>query len=459
MSLGAKSKPLPRDDGFKSAMADAQVQHTRSKPQQARMSEDLKPAHPPAEVSDPVRSDANEREASPVDDLPASSEPGSQSASKSVEADGQSSRDDNPVEDESTADVNPTEIQDGLQPDDLVPTSALLAPQFHPLTTPNHGGGDEFNLAVSIPMDGSPLTVLGGQKGGALLVSGATLDKAGINGNGLSATLDGADSLGITRMSLSSAPHAGQAALATQIPNVKETISGLVLMGAEDTELDVGLGLDRDSQGKTQVITGVSDKLLLSPSQKVLAATLMQTDTGMLKVDPSPDQKATALKASSEAISSISSAFSTSTNSLNSRIQPITVPVNQPHWAQSAGERVVWMVSQKLQSAEIQLDPPELGPLQVKVSVQHDQVSITFVSHSAHVRDALDQHALRLREMFEGQGLDLVDVDVSDQSFQQREEQGDSQPHSGELQDDVDSINETQMITTKLSSQLVDHFV
>ncbi|MBB3168417.1 flagellar hook-length control protein FliK [Simiduia aestuariiviva] len=117
--------------------------------------------------------------------------------------------------------------------------------------------------------------------------------------------------------------------------------------------------------------------------------------------------------------------------SIASKPLAVTVPVGQPHWGQATGERVLWMVSQKLHSAEIQLDPPELGPLQVKVHVLNDQVTLSFVSQHAQVREALDTHALRLREMLEGQGLDLVDVDVSDQSFQEQRDQAQAQNQNG----------------------------
>lgn len=138
----------------------------------------------------------------------------------------------------------------------------------------------------------------------------------------------------------------------------------------------------------------------------------------------------------------------------------LTVPFHQPNWGQGVGEKVVWMVSQKLRFAEIQLDPPELGPLQVKVSVNNDQVSVSFTSQHAPVRDALDGQAIRLREILESQGLNLVDVDVSDQ------QQADQQAHGGFAEStglpDGDAEEDTDSpvtLVTQISSSLVDQFV
>lgn len=137
---------------------------------------------------------------------------------------------------------------------------------------------------------------------------------------------------------------------------------------------------------------------------------------------------------------------------------PVTVPVNQPHWGQATGERVLWMISSKLQTAEIQLDPPELGPLQVKVHVNNDQVSLTFVSQHAQVREALDVQALRLREMLEGQGLNLVNVDVSDQSFQQQQEQQSAAADGTAAVNEGEESPEAPALVSDVSLQLIDDF-
>jgi hypothetical protein len=101
----------------------------------------------------------------------------------------------------------------------------------------------------------------------------------------------------------------------------------------------------------------------------------------------------------------------------------VSVPVGKPGWGEAVMQRVMWMSSQHLQSAEIQLDPPELGPLQVRVNSQGDQTSVVFNSQHSAVRDALDQSLSRLREMMEQNGVNLTDVDVSDQGLPRQQEE------------------------------------
>ncbi|WP_394238580.1 flagellar hook-length control protein FliK [Pseudomonas anguilliseptica] len=93
------------------------------------------------------------------------------------------------------------------------------------------------------------------------------------------------------------------------------------------------------------------------------------------------------------------------------------VPMQQGGWSEAVVDRVMVMSSQNLKSAEIQLDPAELGRLEVRISVSQEQSQVTFASPHAGVREALDSQMHRLRELFAQQGMNQLDVNVSDQSL------------------------------------------
>jgi flagellar hook-length control protein FliK len=93
------------------------------------------------------------------------------------------------------------------------------------------------------------------------------------------------------------------------------------------------------------------------------------------------------------------------------------VPMHQAGWGEAVVDRVMLLSSQNLKSAEIQLDPAELGRLEVRISVNQEQTQVTFASANAGVREALEGQMHRLREMFAQQGMNLLDVNVSDQSL------------------------------------------
>lgn len=94
--------------------------------------------------------------------------------------------------------------------------------------------------------------------------------------------------------------------------------------------------------------------------------------------------------------------------------QPLAM--HQAGWSEGVVDKVMWMSSQNLKSAEIQLDPAELGRLDVRISLNQDQTQISFASAHPGVREALESQVHRLREMFTQQGMNLADVNVSDQS-------------------------------------------
>lgn len=93
------------------------------------------------------------------------------------------------------------------------------------------------------------------------------------------------------------------------------------------------------------------------------------------------------------------------------------VAMQQGGWSEAVVDRVMWLSSHNLKSAEIQLDPADLGRLEVRVNLSQDQAQVTFASPNAGVRDALEGQMHRLRELFAQQGMNLADANVSDQSL------------------------------------------
>jgi flagellar hook-length control protein FliK len=92
---------------------------------------------------------------------------------------------------------------------------------------------------------------------------------------------------------------------------------------------------------------------------------------------------------------------------------PVQVPVGQPGWDTAMGERIQWMMSRQVQQAEIKLTPPDLGPVEIRLSIQNDQTSVHFLANHSATRDALEAAIPRLRELFGEINLNLADVDVN----------------------------------------------
>lgn len=135
--------------------------------------------------------------------------------------------------------------------------------------------------------------------------------------------------------------------------------------------------------------------------------------------------------------------------------------------SESLVERVMWLSSQNLKSAQIQLEPAELGRLDVRISLFQDQTQVSFASASAAVREALETQSFRLRELFAQQGMTQLDVNVSDQSLQRGWHGGEQEQSRGrtvaEVSVESDSVlNAVQMdlrtVASGQASGLVDFY-
>ncbi len=139
----------------------------------------------------------------------------------------------------------------------------------------------------------------------------------------------------------------------------------------------------------------------------------------------------------------------------------LDVPPKHPQWSEQIAKRIGIMSNDNVQTARIQLDPPELGALEVKIKIQNDHMTVAFASGNSQVREALEAQSPRLREMMEQQGMNLADVNVSDQSSQQagsgqgQEEFGQQGPASG-VEGEIE--NEQSLAVEVQSDSLVDYF-
>ncbi len=109
------------------------------------------------------------------------------------------------------------------------------------------------------------------------------------------------------------------------------------------------------------------------------------------------------------------------------RSNMIEASPGKPGWNQEIGQKVVWMLGAKEQSATLTLNPPDLGPLQVVIHVHNDQANATFTSDNAEVRQALQDGMAHLREKMNELGIQLGRADVNSGEQMQRQFQQASQ--------------------------------
>ena len=101
----------------------------------------------------------------------------------------------------------------------------------------------------------------------------------------------------------------------------------------------------------------------------------------------------------------------------------IHMPLHDARWGGELSNRITWMAQERIQSAEIRLNPERMGPIELRIEFNDDQARVVFSSQNAAVRDSIENALPRLREMFSAQGLNLSDAQITDQSLAQERQQ------------------------------------
>lgn len=92
----------------------------------------------------------------------------------------------------------------------------------------------------------------------------------------------------------------------------------------------------------------------------------------------------------------------------------IPTPVGQPQWTDDVGQQVVVMMNAKLETAQLQVTPPDMGPVEISLKIGSDGAAqVSFVAGVAETRQALEQGMPRLSAMLADNGIRLADAQVS----------------------------------------------
>ncbi|MEZ9005416.1 flagellar hook-length control protein FliK [Vibrio splendidus] len=107
---------------------------------------------------------------------------------------------------------------------------------------------------------------------------------------------------------------------------------------------------------------------------------------------------------------------------------------------EQVAEKVQMMMSKNLKNLDIRLDPPELGQMKIRMTMNNDVANVHFTVSNQQARDVIEQTLPRLREMLAQQGLQLADSSVQQQSSGQ----GQDRYNNGEQQSGTNRTNDGQ---------------
>lgn len=141
-------------------------------------------------------------------------------------------------------------------------------------------------------------------------------------------------------------------------------------------------------------------------------------------------------------------------------------PVGSARWGADLGRQMVLLShdpQRGRQTAELRLDPPDLGPLRVTINLNDGIASASFVSAHAAVRQALESALPQLEQAFAQAGLSLGQTSVGEQDAQAAQDQTNGHAAGGQAQADAGGSGQTVQAATltpapRDANALVDTF-
>ncbi|MCP4584488.1 flagellar hook-length control protein FliK [Pseudoalteromonas sp.] len=110
-------------------------------------------------------------------------------------------------------------------------------------------------------------------------------------------------------------------------------------------------------------------------------------------------------------------------------------------------ERVSALLNINNKEAEIRLDPPEMGSMQIRIRSDAEQAQINFVVQNQQAKEALEQSMPRLREMLAQQGIELGESSIQQGNPEQQQEQS----GQGQLAGNQQTQEQQQEVTAQSS--------
>lgn len=112
-----------------------------------------------------------------------------------------------------------------------------------------------------------------------------------------------------------------------------------------------------------------------------------------------------------------------------SRSLSTAAPVGTPGWTRELHEQVTLLVHNRNATADIKLNPEEMGPIEIRIDFSEAQPKVSISVQNADTRSALDAALPRLRDMLAESGVSLGDTSIE----QRQAGSGSTQEHRANM--------------------------
>ncbi len=171
---------------------------------------------------------------------------------------------------------------------------------------------------------------------------------------------------------------------------------------------------------------GADDTAPATPTGGLLAGIQAATASPVSAAAPAPSthapgadlESAMAQLAAAPPQAALAGAAGTDAGPAPAATRAVATPLGDPAWPADFGRQVLSLARDGrggAQTAELRLNPPELGPVRIVLHISDSVAQALFVSPHAPVRHALENALPQLQQQLAQAGLSLGQADVSDQ--------------------------------------------
>jgi len=149
-------------------------------------------------------------------------------------------------------------------------------------------------------------------------------------------------------------------------------------------------------------------------------------------------------------------------NQLPPGLQTLSQPMRSPQWGQALGQRITYMISNKVQEAKITLNPEKLGSIQIKLNIDKDnQLHVSMTTQHGTTREAIENAMPRLREILDDAGIGLGSLDIKDENAFAKEQHQDASDSKANNSSNASLTDEAEegMTGTEHTELASDHLV
>jgi flagellar hook-length control protein FliK len=251
---------------------------------------------------------------------------------------------------------------------------------------------------------------------------------------------------------------------------VNQSTDKVVTTSVTDTKLDVNpktaINEDLDKLASTMLDAQKSSKTesdKLTPQVDKVASVFNQTLVDQAKPLTSAVELAAEQEQSFESVVSQLTTNTVSAQKSFATVQTETIAIYRKDFANTVKDKVMVMINQKIQQVEIQLDPPEMGNIHVRVNLQNEQAAVQFVVQNQQAKEALEQNMGKLRDMLAESGVDVGEANIEQREAKEQNGNGfDSQSNKGQnaksAEDNVSEDDNAMVNMLKASSTGIDYY-